>query len=87
MALIVVVNALRLMVLWEHAAFVYLVYSLYSRWAVGRPSIGLWVFALGLGTQFLDLIDKPLTWTPPLLPYGRSLGYSLFTMVVLIGVL
>jgi hypothetical protein len=66
-----------------HAAFGYLCYSLYTRRYLSHPPIGLAVFALGLGTQFPDLIDKPLTWTVPLLPYGRSLGHSLFTLAAL----
>nr|WP_197052477.1 metal-dependent hydrolase [Halobellus rufus] len=72
---------------WGHAAFGYLLYSLYSRHAVGRPPVGLSVFALGFGTQFPDLIDKPLSWTVSILPYGRSLSHSLFTLILLVGVL
>ncbi|MFD1570495.1 metal-dependent hydrolase [Halorubrum laminariae] len=72
---------------WGHAAFGYLLYSLYTRQRLGRPPIGLSVFAVGFGTQFPDLIDKPLTWTVPLLPYGRSLAHSLFTVTVLCAVL
>lgn len=72
---------------WGHAAVGYLLYSLYSRWRLGRPPIGLTVFALGFGTQFPDLIDKPLTWTIPLLPYGRSLAHSLFSFVLILFVL
>ncbi|MDB2263700.1 metal-dependent hydrolase [Halorubrum ezzemoulense] len=72
---------------WGHAAFGYLIYSVYARWQIGHPPIGLAVFALGLGTQFPDLIDKPLTWTIPLLPYGRSLSHSLVTFSVVVLVL
>jgi hypothetical protein len=45
------------------------------------------VYAVGFGTQFPDLIDKPLTWSFLVLPYGRSLGHSLFTLGVLMLVL
>lgn len=69
---------------WAHAAFGYLVYSAYSRWRAGHPPIGLTVFALGFGTQFPDLVDKPLAWSVGLLPYGRSLGHSLFTVIGLL---
>ncbi|OYR56612.1 metal-dependent hydrolase [Halorubrum halodurans] len=72
---------------WGHAAFGYLIYSVYSRWKIGHPPIGLAVFALGLGTLFPDLIDKPLTWTIPLLPYGRSLSHSLITFALIVLVL
>jgi hypothetical protein len=47
----------------------------------------LTVYAVGLGTQFPDLIDKPLAWSFAVLPYGRSLGHSLFTLGVLLLVL
>ena len=72
---------------WGHAALGYLVYSVYVRWRHGRPPIGLTVVALGIGTQFPDLIDKPLTWTVPLLPYGRSLAHSLVAFGILCTVL
>lgn len=68
---------------WSHAAFGYIIYSLYTRWQTGHPPIGLTIFALGFGTQFPDVIDKPLTWTIPLLPYGRSLSHSLITFTIL----
>jgi len=72
---------------WAHAAVGYLVYSVYSRWRVGRPPVGLTVYAVVLGTQFPDLIDKPLAWSFAVLPSGRSLGHSLFTLGVLLVVL
>lgn len=40
--------------------------------------------ALLVGTQFPDLVDKPLAWTLDVLPNGRSLAHSLFTAVVLV---
>ncbi|WP_223174222.1 metal-dependent hydrolase [Halorubrum aquaticum] len=60
---------------------------MYSRWRIGHPPIGLTVFTLGFGTQFPDLIDKPLTWTIPLLPYGRTLSHSLITFTEIVLVL
>ena len=72
---------------WRHVAFGYLLYSLYSCWRTGHLPIGLAVFALGFGTQFSGLIDKPLTWTIPLPPYGRSLSHSLITFTVVVLVL
>jgi len=45
------------------------------------------VIALAVGTQFPDLIDKPLAWTFGILPSGRSLGHSiLFVVVISVGV-
>jgi len=72
---------------WGHAAFGYILYSLYARYDTGYPPIGLAVFAVGFGTQFPDLIDKPLTWTIPLLPYGRSFAHSLFTFTAIVVIL
>ena len=72
---------------WGHAAFGYIIYSLYTRRSTGHPPIGLSVFAVGFGTQFPDVIDKPLTWTIPLLPYGRSFSHSLFTFVAIVSIL
>jgi hypothetical protein len=36
------------------------------------------VIALALGTQFPDLVDKPLSWSLGLLPSGHSLAHSVF---------
>jgi len=39
--------------------------------------------ALAVGTQFSDLVDKPLAWTFGVLPYGRTLAHSLLIVVPL----
>jgi hypothetical protein len=70
---------------WAHAALGYLLYSAYSRRQLRRPPIGWPVFAVGFGTQFPDLVDKPLTWTIPLLPYGRSMSHSIFAFGAVMG--
>ncbi|MDS0300244.1 metal-dependent hydrolase [Halogeometricum sp. S1BR25-6] len=72
---------------WGHAAFGYVLYSLYARLRLNHPPQGLAVLALAVGTQFPDLIDKPLTWTFAVLPYGRSFAHSLFTLVPLLAIL
>lgn len=66
---------------WGHAAVGYLVYSLYTR-LDGRRPVATGIIALAVGTQFPDLVDKPLAWTVAVLPYGRSLAHSLLTFVV-----
>lgn len=66
---------------WGHAAAGYLVYSLSVR-SDGRLPAGTVVLALGIGTQFPDLIDKPLGWTLGILPGGRSLAHSLLTVAL-----
>ncbi len=65
---------------WGHAAVGYLLYSLLVR-ADGRAPSSAPVVALAVGTQFPDLIDKPLGWTFGLLPAGRSFAHSLFTLL------
>ena len=65
---------------WGHAAIGYLLYTAYT-WRRydhrKKPPTTLLFF----GTQFPDLIDKPLVWTLVLLPSGRSLGHSLLVLV------
>ncbi|UPV74354.1 metal-dependent hydrolase [Halorussus limi] len=63
---------------WEHLAVGYLCYSLLVRLS-GRGAPRPWpVVALAVGTQFPDLVDKPLAWTVGVLPSGHSLAHSLF---------
>jgi hypothetical protein len=45
------------------------------------------VIALAIGTQFPDLVDKPLSWTVGVLPSGRSLGHSLLVFILVAAVL
>jgi len=68
---------------WGHLASGYLAYSLIVRLSGGRPR-DYPTLALAFGTQFPDLVDKPLAWTFGLIPNGRSLTHSVFTAVVLI---
>jgi len=71
---------------WGHAAVGYLVYSLVVR-SRGETPGGLAVLALGVGTQFPDLVDKPFGWTLGILPGGRSLAHSLLTFALVTAVL
>ena len=70
---------------WGHAAVGYLVYSAYSRVRNGGAPAGLAVVALAVGTQFPDLVDKPLAWTFGILPSGRSLAHSVFALAMVGG--
>jgi len=69
-----------------HAAFAYLCYVGY-RVASGRPLPVHWALVpLVLGSQFPDLIDKPLAFYG-LLPSGRTLAHSIFTAFATIAVI
>lgn len=68
---------------WGHLAIAYLCYVAYAR-ATGRPQRALPAIAVAFGSQFPDLIDKPLAWTVTVLPSGRSLAHSLFTAAVVL---
>lgn len=70
---------------WEHAAFGYLLYSLFARLRGNRPRGTAAVLALLVATQFPDLLDKPLAWVVHVLPAGRSLGHSLLFAVPLLS--
>jgi len=70
---------------WGHLAVGYLCYVAWThiRGTNQRP---LAVFAVVFGSQFPDLIDKPLAWTVPVLPSGRSLAHSLLTAACILAV-
>jgi hypothetical protein len=70
---------------WGHLLFGYLLYSLAVRvWSGRRPTAAA-TLALAAGTQFPDLVDKPLAWWLAVLPSGRSLGHSLFAAGVVLS--
>lgn len=72
---------------WGHAAVAYLLCSLYIRTRYGRaPAAGI-VLPLAVGTQFPDLVDKPLAWTVGVLPSGRAGAHSLLVAVPLLAFL
>ncbi|PSP90537.1 metal-dependent hydrolase [Halobacteriales archaeon QS_4_69_34] len=69
---------------WEHLAVGYLLYSASAR-ARGRVPSENAALAAALGTQFPDLVDKPLSWTLDVLPAG-VLSHSVFVALPLVGV-
>ena len=74
---------------WGHAAVGYLLYAAVCRYTEGGKRIpeGAAVLALAVGTQFADLVDKPLAWSLSVLPTGRSLAHSLFVAAALLALL
>lgn len=72
---------------WGHLALGYLLYSLGHR-ATGRGVPLEWpVVWLAIGTQFPDLVDKPLAWYLQVLPSGRTLAHSGLTATLVIAAL
>ena len=67
---------------WGHLAVGYLLYSLYTRGKSRTPPDDIATLFVALGTQFPDLVDKPLAWTFQLLPSGRSLAHSLYALIL-----
>ncbi len=60
-----------------HAVFGYLLYVPFA-WVTGRRlPYGVTLGALLVGTQFPDLVDKPLAYAN-VLPSGRAMGHSVF---------
>jgi len=69
---------------WGHLACGYLLYTAVSRRYGDRSPSGLEIVVLALGTQFPDLIDKPLAWSVSVLPNGRSLTHSVLVAAVIV---
>jgi membrane-bound metal-dependent hydrolase YbcI (DUF457 family) len=69
-----------------HAAFGYLLYTVFAWVTRHRLPYGLTLVALLVGTQFPDIVDKPLAYAG-VLPGGRSLGHSLLVAAVLVTLL
>jgi len=68
---------------WGHAAFGYLL----ARAGLPVADVRGWsLVAVLFGTQFPDLVDKPLAWTFAVLPTGRSLAHSLLTLAVVVAI-
>lgn len=74
---------------WGHLAVGYLGYTLLSHAHYDRSPTGSATLAVAVGTQFPDLIDKPLAWTFDILASGRSFAHSLVvasTVIVLLSI-
>ena len=71
---------------WGHLAVGYLSYSAWVHVRDRHAPESLPTVALVFGTQFPDLVDKPLAWSLDVLPYGRTLAHSLFVAAAIVGV-
>lgn len=69
-----------------HAAIAYLCYSASTRWQRQSAPTALPVLAVLFGSQFPDLVDKPLAWYLGALPTGRTLAHSLIVLVPLCAI-
>ncbi|RQG86658.1 metal-dependent hydrolase [Natrarchaeobius halalkaliphilus] len=66
-----------------HAAIAYLCYTVSTRARFDSPPAPLPVLIVLFGSQFPDLVDKPLAWYLGVLPTGRTLAHSLLLLVPL----
>ena len=70
-----------------HVAVAYCCYTLATRARFDSPPAHVPALLLVLGSQFPDLVDKPLAWYLIVLPTGRSLAHSLLLLVPLTSAL
>ena len=66
---------------WEHAAVGYLAYSLLVHACYRRSPDGVETVAVVIGSQFPDLVDKPLAWQFGVVESGYAVGHSVFVAV------
>ena len=67
---------------WTHLAVGYLLYTIWTRLRFRRAPADGPTVALGVGTQFPDLVDKPLHLVFGIFD-GRAIGHSLLTILPL----
>ncbi len=66
-----------------HVAIAYLLYTLATHTRFDAPPAHIPALILVVGSQFPDLVDKPLAWYLGVIPTGRSLAHSLLLLVPL----
>lgn len=66
---------------WEHLAVGYLLYSGYVHFRDDEAPTPLAAVAVAVGTQFPDLVDKPLAWSFGFFSTGVSIAHSVFIAV------
>lgn len=72
---------------WEHLAVGYLLYSAFVRYRHDESPSTAAAFAVAFGTQFPDLVDKPLAWGFSVVESGVSVAHSIFTALALSAVI
>ena len=72
---------------WGHLAVAYLCFLLLTRITDRVTQSFGTLTVLAIGSQFPDLIDKPLAWTVTILPSGRSFAHSLITAAITLFIL
>jgi len=70
---------------WGHLAVGYLCYVAAIQVRDDGEQTFATLAAVVVGTQFPDLVDKPLAWTFSVLPSGRSLAHSLLVAGIVIA--
>jgi len=66
---------------WEHAALGYLLVSATTRVIWSRPPSDMTALLAVFGSQFPDLVDKPLGWVFEVFPSGVSVAHSVLVAV------
>lgn len=70
---------------WGHLAVAYLCYLCLFKLRGQERQTGGTLLAVAFGSQFPDLIDKPLAWSVDILPSGRSFAHSLVTATIILA--
>ncbi|MFB6150496.1 MAG: metal-dependent hydrolase [Haloarculaceae archaeon] len=69
---------------WEHLAVGFLLYWVLVRLRADRSRVGDGAaVAVAVGTQFPDLVDKPMAWVFGVFPSGVSVAHSVFVATAL----
>lgn len=68
---------------WGHVAVAYLLYTVFTHRQFDRPPRAWPLFALLVGSQAPDMVDKPLGWSLGVLPGGRTLSHSVLFLALL----
>ncbi len=72
---------------WGHLAVGYLCYVAATGLRDDSEQTFATLTAVAIGTQFPDLVDKPLAWSLGVLPSGRSFAHSLVTFTLVVSLL